>query len=363
MQKNDIEIDLAKLRVANKIRYTEKEVTAWLKLFCKGDLFDMKFRQRIIDTFINSIFLYDDRVIIFYNIRGGKQISYIDMLDATKEAPDSVISDMEKGTENICILNDTLDYISDVRGQVYANGSEKAENISKYLTKVDSEKKQILFAFPEAGTYQVWFSVSDSHGAWSDWAIFNYTVTERPVPSITLSEYCVQQNSTPNWYKYSEALAYDNEDADYIFNAVTRPLPDDYRDLVGSEIRIRGKVAYDDGPVANKTVRIYMSVPGCYPIEGTVQTDSSGNFDYHITQKEFFEMTTGRYAPGGVNGVIGEWAYVSGYSTKFISQTKLIIACDGAVEEIPVSTVTGLAALKIVGKWGQRPGGQWQVWN
>ena len=108
MQKNDIEIDLAKLRVANKIRYTEKEVTAWLKLFCKGDLFDMDFRRRIIDVFINSIFLYDDRIIIFYNIRGGKQVSYIDMLDATKEAPDSVISDMEKGSENICVLNDTV---------------------------------------------------------------------------------------------------------------------------------------------------------------------------------------------------------------------------------------------------------------
>ena len=108
MQKTDIEIDLAKLRVANKIRYTEKEIVAWLKLFCKGDLFDMKFRQRIIDTFINSIFLYDDRIIIFYNIRGGKQVSYIDMLDATKEAPDSVISDMEKGTENICVLNDMV---------------------------------------------------------------------------------------------------------------------------------------------------------------------------------------------------------------------------------------------------------------
>ena len=108
LQKTDIEIDLAKLRVANKIRYTEKEIVAWLKLFCKGDLFDMKFRQRIIDTFINSIFLYDDRIIIFYNIRGGKQVSYIDMLDATKATPDSVTSDMEKGTENICILNDTF---------------------------------------------------------------------------------------------------------------------------------------------------------------------------------------------------------------------------------------------------------------
>ena len=87
MQKADLEIDLSKLRIANKIRYTEAEIVAWLKLFCKGDLFDMEFRRRIIDTFINSVYLYDDRVIVFYNIRGGKQVSYIDMLDATEGFP------------------------------------------------------------------------------------------------------------------------------------------------------------------------------------------------------------------------------------------------------------------------------------
>ena len=87
MQKADLEIDLSKLRIANKIRYTEAEIVAWLKLFCKGDLFDMEFRRRIIDTFINAVYLYDDRVIVFYNIRGGKQVSYIDMLDATEGFP------------------------------------------------------------------------------------------------------------------------------------------------------------------------------------------------------------------------------------------------------------------------------------
>ena len=65
MQKADLEIDLSKLRIANKIRYTEAEIVAWLKLFCKGDLFDMEFRRRIIDTFINSVYLYDDRVVVF----------------------------------------------------------------------------------------------------------------------------------------------------------------------------------------------------------------------------------------------------------------------------------------------------------
>ena len=86
-QKADLEIDLSKLRITCKIRHTEEEIITWLKLFCKGDLFDMEFRRRIIDTFINSIYIYDDKVIIFYNIRGGKQVSYIDMLDATEGFP------------------------------------------------------------------------------------------------------------------------------------------------------------------------------------------------------------------------------------------------------------------------------------
>lgn len=85
MEKDDLEIDLSKLQIANKIRFSEAEIMAWLKQFCNGDLFDMEFRKRIIDVFINSVYLYDDRVVIFYNIRGGKQVSYIDMLDATDE--------------------------------------------------------------------------------------------------------------------------------------------------------------------------------------------------------------------------------------------------------------------------------------
>ena len=45
----------------------------------------MEFRRNIIDTFINAIYLYDDKVLIFYNIRGGKQVSYIDVLTAEEE--------------------------------------------------------------------------------------------------------------------------------------------------------------------------------------------------------------------------------------------------------------------------------------
>lgn len=85
-EKNDLEIDVAKLRIANGIRYTEEDIIAWLKQFCRGDLFDEAFRKRIIDVFINSVYLFDDKIIIYYNVRGGKQVSYIDMLESTGES-------------------------------------------------------------------------------------------------------------------------------------------------------------------------------------------------------------------------------------------------------------------------------------
>ena len=84
-QKASIETELAKLRIASEIRLTEDEVQAWLRSFCTGDLFDPDFRRNIIDVFINSVYLYDDRVVIFYNIKGGKQVSYIE-LEATMDS-------------------------------------------------------------------------------------------------------------------------------------------------------------------------------------------------------------------------------------------------------------------------------------
>jgi len=53
----------------------------------------MDFRSRIIDTFINSIYLYDDRLVIYYNIKDGQQVSYIEMLDSTS-APDGDCSNL-----------------------------------------------------------------------------------------------------------------------------------------------------------------------------------------------------------------------------------------------------------------------------
>ena len=96
-QKNDAAIDLSKLRIANGIRYTREDIVAWIKQFCRGDLMDEDFRRRIIDVFVNSVYLYDDKVVIFYNLKGGKQVSHIDMLDALGRADaDSILGSYDK---------------------------------------------------------------------------------------------------------------------------------------------------------------------------------------------------------------------------------------------------------------------------
>ena len=78
-QKEEAEVDLAKLKVASRITLSEDEIVAWLQQFVHGDPMDPVFRQRVIDIFVNSIYLYDDKVVMYFNIKDTSQVSYIEM--------------------------------------------------------------------------------------------------------------------------------------------------------------------------------------------------------------------------------------------------------------------------------------------
>lgn len=121
LQKQDLSIDLAKLRIANKIKLTKEDIIKWLKSFCEGDLFDMKFRRRIIDTFINSIYLFDDKVVIWYNLKDGKQVSYIETIDAIDEFSDLVFDEEDMNCSDFNPPSPPLGFKSEHRF-IFANG-------------------------------------------------------------------------------------------------------------------------------------------------------------------------------------------------------------------------------------------------
>ena len=88
-QKADIEFNLSSLRIAAGHRYTEADIIDWLKEFCDGEPLDEAFQQRIIDVLVNSVFVFDDKIVIYYNIKDCKQVSYMEMCDSLEDAESS----------------------------------------------------------------------------------------------------------------------------------------------------------------------------------------------------------------------------------------------------------------------------------
>ncbi len=97
IQRAETETELAKLRLVCDKMLKKEDVVLFLQEFCNGDLFDEDFRRRIIDTFINVIYLYDDKLVLYFNVRDGKQVSYIEMIEDVEEAlMDSESSDFAR---------------------------------------------------------------------------------------------------------------------------------------------------------------------------------------------------------------------------------------------------------------------------
>lgn len=82
--KEDLEIKIA---CENLIRskVDAEFVTFWLHRFRKLDVRQQAHRKMLIDTFINSIYLYDDKIIITFNYKDGtKTITFEDIIRGYK---------------------------------------------------------------------------------------------------------------------------------------------------------------------------------------------------------------------------------------------------------------------------------------
>lgn len=87
-QKADLQEDIAKLTIAQGIKVTAREVTAWLRQFVAGDPLDPAYQQRIISALVNSVYIYDDRIMVFINIKGNTGINFADIKKALDESYD-----------------------------------------------------------------------------------------------------------------------------------------------------------------------------------------------------------------------------------------------------------------------------------
>ena len=72
-QKTDLEVRIAREEIQAQI-LTKDQVKFWLSKMSTLNLAEQDNKQRIIDTFINSIYVHDDRIIVNFNCREGSEV-------------------------------------------------------------------------------------------------------------------------------------------------------------------------------------------------------------------------------------------------------------------------------------------------
>ena len=97
----------------SKKSFTVDQYKTWLKHFSNGDPANQEFRQSIIDTFVNSVYVFDDKIVIYYNIKGGKQVSYIEMCDDLEELETGEVFDSDLQSSTITSSIRTLTILTD----------------------------------------------------------------------------------------------------------------------------------------------------------------------------------------------------------------------------------------------------------
>lgn len=83
--KATLEEDLAKLKIASRAVVRKQDVASWLLRFADGDSRDLDFQKSVIDIFVNAVYVYDDRIVMFFNVRDSEQVSYTEMLASIEE--------------------------------------------------------------------------------------------------------------------------------------------------------------------------------------------------------------------------------------------------------------------------------------
>ncbi len=75
LEKDDVKNELQKLKLTKIITHTKQDIVASLAQYLDGDYKDISYKRKIVNKFINSIYLFDDKIIILYNILDNERLS------------------------------------------------------------------------------------------------------------------------------------------------------------------------------------------------------------------------------------------------------------------------------------------------
>ncbi|MEG1195813.1 MAG: recombinase family protein, partial [Clostridia bacterium] len=81
-QKGQLEISILQEQLQRPF-LTKEQILFWLHKFRKMDMTDKVERQRLIDSFVNAIYLFDDKLVITFNYKDGTKTISLDEVNGS----------------------------------------------------------------------------------------------------------------------------------------------------------------------------------------------------------------------------------------------------------------------------------------
>jgi len=98
-KKADLEISLSREKI-EQTPLSKEQIVFWISKFKDGNIDDIEYRKALIDIFVNSIFLYDDKLVITFNWKRGTKTVSLAELEASIEHSDNSICTATSGIIN-----------------------------------------------------------------------------------------------------------------------------------------------------------------------------------------------------------------------------------------------------------------------
>jgi DNA invertase Pin-like site-specific DNA recombinase/TolA-binding protein len=96
--KADIEISIAREKIGKPV-LTKEQIVFWISRFKGGDVDDPAYRKAVVDVFVNSVFLYDDKLVIAFNWKDGSKTVTLAELETAAAEPDATSAEPDTATE------------------------------------------------------------------------------------------------------------------------------------------------------------------------------------------------------------------------------------------------------------------------
>ncbi|MBQ8504167.1 MAG: hypothetical protein IJ491_07810, partial [Clostridia bacterium] len=84
-QKDEIKVALAEARLKENLGLNKERILYFLHQFTDMDYTDPECQKRLIKTFLNSVFVYDDKVVLTFNYSGDNRTITLTEIDAGVE--------------------------------------------------------------------------------------------------------------------------------------------------------------------------------------------------------------------------------------------------------------------------------------